>query len=194
MVRTMVATKGWALFGTRQSRLRMKCVRHLCQAAPGSSASIAFVRPRWSSEMTSCTPERPRAARSREEDPPGGLVLAREGVEAEDLAVAVGVHRAWPRRRRSARCAPPRARSPPGRRATGRGRDRRPGAGSGRRPPPRRGSWPSPRPGSSRCPRCRASSRGRRRGAWRRRARSTRRSRRPGPARRACRRSSSQSG
>jgi hypothetical protein len=39
MVRTMVATNCWALFGTRVNRLRMKWVRHLCQAAPGSRAS-----------------------------------------------------------------------------------------------------------------------------------------------------------
>ena len=62
-MRTMVATKGWALFGTRVRRLRMKCVRHRCQAVPGSSASIALVSPLWSSEITSCTPERPRSTR-----------------------------------------------------------------------------------------------------------------------------------
>jgi hypothetical protein len=65
MVRTMVATKGWALFGTRASRLRMKCVRQRCHDAPGSAVSRAASRPLWSSEITSCTPPRPRFTSSR---------------------------------------------------------------------------------------------------------------------------------
>ncbi len=43
----------------------MKCGRHLCQAHPGRTAAIAPVRPWGSSETTSLTPERPRAARPR---------------------------------------------------------------------------------------------------------------------------------
>ena len=34
MVRTMVATHGWARLGTRVSRLVLKWVRHRCQLAP----------------------------------------------------------------------------------------------------------------------------------------------------------------
>lgn len=60
MVRTRVATGGCALLGTRQSTFRMKCVRHRCQAAPGSVAPIAETSPLWESETTSLTPESPR--------------------------------------------------------------------------------------------------------------------------------------
>src|SRR5205814_7508684 len=59
IVRTIVATNDWALFGTRVSRLRMKCVRQRCQAAPGSVAAIASTNPGCASELTSLTPARP---------------------------------------------------------------------------------------------------------------------------------------
>src|SRR5664280_2426569 len=42
----------------------MKWVRHRCQLAPGNTASIAETRPLWESEITRCTPDRPRAERS----------------------------------------------------------------------------------------------------------------------------------
>src|SRR5207237_1200661 len=61
IVRTIVATNDWALFGTRVSRLRMKCVRQRCQLAPGSVAAIASTRPGCASELTRRTPARPRA-------------------------------------------------------------------------------------------------------------------------------------
>ena len=41
MVRTMVATQGWARLGTRVSRLVMKWVRHRCQLAPPKTAAMA---------------------------------------------------------------------------------------------------------------------------------------------------------
>ena len=50
MVRTMVATHGWARLGTRVSKLVMKWVRHRCQLAPaedcgdGASESLMSVR------------------------------------------------------------------------------------------------------------------------------------------------------
>ena len=43
----------------------MKCVRHRCQLAPGSTPAIAFFNPSCASEITSCTPERPRATSDR---------------------------------------------------------------------------------------------------------------------------------
>jgi hypothetical protein len=63
--RTSVATSDWADFGTRVSRLRMKCVRQRCQLAPGSVAAIASTSPGWASEVTSRTPRRPRATSER---------------------------------------------------------------------------------------------------------------------------------
>src|SRR5450756_2644416 len=45
MERTSVATRPWALFGTRHSRLRMKCVRQRSQTAPGKVAAIASFSP-----------------------------------------------------------------------------------------------------------------------------------------------------
>ena len=43
----------------------MKCVRQRCQLAPGSVAAIASTRPGCASEVTSCTPARPRATSPR---------------------------------------------------------------------------------------------------------------------------------
>ncbi len=40
-------------------------MRHHCRAAPGKVAPTAAIRPGWASEVTSCTPDRPRAARPR---------------------------------------------------------------------------------------------------------------------------------
>ena len=45
MVRTMVATPGWARLGTRVSRLAMKWVRQRCQLAPANTAAMAFFSP-----------------------------------------------------------------------------------------------------------------------------------------------------
>lgn len=39
-------------------------MRHRCHAVPGRFAAIASTRPRWASEVTSSTPDRPRATRS----------------------------------------------------------------------------------------------------------------------------------
>ena len=41
----------------------MKWTRHLCQAAPESTAEIAPLSPSWASLTTSFTPESPRATR-----------------------------------------------------------------------------------------------------------------------------------
>jgi hypothetical protein len=65
IVRTIVATNDWALFGTRVSRLRMKCVRQRCHEAPGKVAAIASTSPGCASEVTSLTPARPRATSER---------------------------------------------------------------------------------------------------------------------------------
>src|SRR5215213_1701575 len=45
IVRTKLATIGWAWCGTRTSRLRMKWARHRCQDAPSSTLATAWVRP-----------------------------------------------------------------------------------------------------------------------------------------------------
>ena len=75
MVRTVVATSASALFGTRVSRFRMKCVLQRtrgcgdtpqgCQEAPPKTVAIAARSPWWASEVTSSTPESPRATRPR---------------------------------------------------------------------------------------------------------------------------------
>jgi putative transposase len=65
MVRTNVATSPCAAFGTLVSRLRMKCVRQRCQAAPRSTEAIASLSPGCASEITSSTPFSPRARRLR---------------------------------------------------------------------------------------------------------------------------------
>ena len=72
MVRTMVATPGWAPLGTRVSRLAMKWVRQRCQLAPANTAAMAFSPPAfagagsgWASEVTTSTPLSPRAVSER---------------------------------------------------------------------------------------------------------------------------------
>ena len=73
MVRTMVATPGWAPLGTRVSRLAMKWVRQRCQLAPANTAAMAFFSPPcfrrgrlwWASEVTTSTPLSPRAVSER---------------------------------------------------------------------------------------------------------------------------------
>ena len=75
MVRTVVATSASALFGTRVSRFRMKCVRQPtrgcgdtpqgCHEAPPKTVAIAALRPWWASEVTSSTPDSPRVTRPR---------------------------------------------------------------------------------------------------------------------------------
>ncbi len=64
-MRTVVATSASALFGTRVSRFRMKCVRQRCHEAPPKTVAIAARSPWWASEVTSSTPESPRATRPR---------------------------------------------------------------------------------------------------------------------------------
>jgi hypothetical protein len=61
MVRIAAATISACPLLARASALRMKCIRQRCLAAPVSTVSMARVRPRWESEVTSCTPERPRS-------------------------------------------------------------------------------------------------------------------------------------
>ena len=65
MVRIAAATISALPLGTWASTLRRKCTRQRCQAAPSSTAAIAAFSPVWASEMTSCTPARPRAFSER---------------------------------------------------------------------------------------------------------------------------------
>src|SRR5262249_1082089 len=89
IVRTIVATKLCALLGTRVSRLRMKWVRHRCQAAPGSGAAIASTKAGMG--IRGRQPDGVEAARYEraEEGEPGGAVLGGHDVEPERLAEAV---------------------------------------------------------------------------------------------------------
>ena len=48
--------------------MRMKCTRHLCQAAPSITASMEDRRPSWASEMTRRTPVSPRARSERRKE------------------------------------------------------------------------------------------------------------------------------
>src|SRR5437870_6775232 len=88
--RTSVATIACADFGTRVSRLRTKCVRQRCQLAPGNTPAIAFFKPSWASEITSCTPDRPRATSDRKNAV--RAVFGREHVHAQHLTVSLDVH------------------------------------------------------------------------------------------------------
>jgi hypothetical protein len=45
--------------------MAMKCVRHRCQEASDRTWAIAALIPPWASEITSSTPDRPRATRPR---------------------------------------------------------------------------------------------------------------------------------
>ena len=65
----------------------MKCVRDRCQAAPVSVERTASTRPGWASEITSVG-----AGQAAQEREPTGAVLGGDHVEAEHLAVALGVH------------------------------------------------------------------------------------------------------
>jgi len=91
IVRTIVATKLCALFGTRVSRLRMKCVRQRCQAAPGRVAEIASTRPGCASEMSTTANRKRRARPSRGQRPAKRPLLGGDDVKAERLAEAVPV-------------------------------------------------------------------------------------------------------
>jgi hypothetical protein len=57
----------------------------------GSVAAIAATSPEWASDVTSLTPDRPRAVRSRKKRQPAGAVLAGGDLHAENLAVSIGV-------------------------------------------------------------------------------------------------------
>src|SRR4029453_15489423 len=51
--------------GTRASTFLRKWTRHRCHEAPAMTAAMAALSPVWASEMTSCTPARPRALSER---------------------------------------------------------------------------------------------------------------------------------
>jgi hypothetical protein len=62
-----------------------------CHGAP-STLAIAFFRPSWASEMTSCTPTRPARDEASEEVRPERLGLRRADVQGEDLPQPGVVH------------------------------------------------------------------------------------------------------
>ena len=169
--------------GTLVNRLRMKWVRHRCQRAPGRVARDRVARPSWASEITSCTPARPRATRPRRkasQPAPSSLVItskpstsrwpsaltptAMHDGDVDDAAALADL--------------------------LGQRVEPHVGVGAGiqrpvaeRRRPRRRGSWPSATPALGRSPRCPASGPCPRPGGWRRPARSTRPPPPPAPAR-----------
>ena len=98
MVRTMVATPGWARLGNRVSRLAMKWVRQRCQLAPVNTAAMAFFSPWWASEVTSSTPLSPRAVSDRRKASHKGL--AQKTLYHFSQMKAPGRHRGWESRRR----------------------------------------------------------------------------------------------
>ena len=63
--RTRVAIMGQDVFGTRDAKFAMKCVRHLCHEASARTAAMAALMPPWASEMTRSTPDSPRATSER---------------------------------------------------------------------------------------------------------------------------------
>jgi hypothetical protein len=52
-------------FGHLGEDVRQEVHPDRCQAAPSSTAAIAFFSLAWASEMTSCTPDRPRVLKER---------------------------------------------------------------------------------------------------------------------------------
>src|SRR3954451_17750710 len=62
-----------------------------CHDAPGNAAPIAETRPRWASEMTSRTPDRPRAVSERRNASQPRAVLVGAHVQAQHFTTAVGV-------------------------------------------------------------------------------------------------------
>ncbi|GIE80895.1 hypothetical protein Aph02nite_68450 [Actinoplanes philippinensis] len=89
---SIVLTAGHADFGVTAMRFAAKWVRHLCQDVPGRFAAIASTRSAWASEVTSRVPVKPRATRSAKNALQACLVSqVATGVNAEDLAVTVGV-------------------------------------------------------------------------------------------------------
>jgi hypothetical protein len=56
----------------------MKCVRHLCQAAPRNTAPIALLSPSWASQDDQAHSVKPAGPQAAQEGGPEGAVL---GVE-----------------------------------------------------------------------------------------------------------------
>ena len=74
-------------------------MRQRCQLAPGSVAPIASTRPRWASLVTSATPDRPRATRSRKNAsqpaPSSAEVTCRPRISLWPSALTAVASRAW---------------------------------------------------------------------------------------------------
>src|SRR5512132_1255446 len=80
----------WSLRACPRQSLR-KCTVQRCQGAP-STLAIAFFSPSWASEMTSCTPTRPRGDQALDELRPERLGLGGADVQRDDLPPAGLVH------------------------------------------------------------------------------------------------------
>jgi hypothetical protein len=88
----MVATKGWALLGTRQSTFAHEVRPAALPAGAGQQRVDRLGEATVVVRDDELHTGEAALRKIGQEDPPGGLVLACEGVAAADLAVAVAVH------------------------------------------------------------------------------------------------------
>ena len=85
-------TMGWWPLGMVASRFRAKWTRQRWWDAPWKHRLMADTSPVCWSEMTSCTPSRPRARSLPQELPPEDLVLRVPDVDTQDLPMSGGGH------------------------------------------------------------------------------------------------------
>ena len=90
-MRTIVATKLCALFGTRVSRLRIACVRQRCQAAPRQCGGDRVGEPRVRIRGDEADAVEAAGDERAQDGKPSRPVLSGYDVEAERLAEAVTV-------------------------------------------------------------------------------------------------------
>lgn len=105
-------------------------MRHRCRAAPASTDRAASTSPGWASEITSCTPWRPRAARPRRSSSSRRRPRISQARRPAPSAGPPGSSRRRPCSRRPPSPSRRRGSAPPGRPATRRGRGP-PGGGPG---------------------------------------------------------------
>lgn len=86
-----MATAACCFFGACASALRMKCTRQRCQVVPSTLAAAAF-SPSWASEITSCTPRRPRRVSWRRKSVQNGSASLGPHRQAQRLAATIRVY------------------------------------------------------------------------------------------------------
>jgi len=75
----------------REARLAMKCVRHRRQDASVSTVAMAGLMPPWASEVTSSTPDRPRATSEPRNSVDAAVSSLGHEVETDDFPAPLGV-------------------------------------------------------------------------------------------------------